>query len=332
DDLKKLSTTLRDDAHTGYWLGLILTSLLTMVSIVFGILIARQILHQVGGEPVEVMRITQEVANGNLGVRFGNMEHATGIYESIHDMVNKLRETVGNVRQVAETLVSESDQVSSSAMAVSEGATEQAASVEETSSAMEEMTSSIEHNLDNASATEKMAISVAESAQQSSTAVIQAVDAMKQIASKIGIIEEIARQTNLLALNAAIEAARAGEHGKGFAVVAAEVRKLAERSQFAAGEINTISKNSVHIAVTAGELLNKLTPEIHKTSDLVKEIVSSSREQSQGASQINLAIQQLDQVIQQNAAIAEEMASSAQSLTSEAQDLLTSISYFKLEG
>ncbi len=68
---------------------------------------------------------------------------------------------------------------------------------------------------------------------------------MKEIAGKISIIEEIARQTNLLALNAAIEAARAGEHGKGFAVVAAEVGKLAERSQKAAGEISELSGSSV---------------------------------------------------------------------------------------
>lgn len=96
---------------------------------------------------------------------------------------------------------------------------------------------------------------------------------MRQISEKIQVINEISRQTNLLALNAAIEAARAGEQGKGFAVVAAEVRKLAERSQSAASEIITLTKNSVSVAEDAGKLLEQIVPEIRKQRILFRKSV-----------------------------------------------------------
>jgi methyl-accepting chemotaxis protein len=194
---------------------------------------------------------------------------------------------------------------------------------------MEEMASNIKQNADNATQTEKIARQSASDAQASGEAVGRAVDAMQTIAEKITIVQEIARQTDLLALNAAVEAARAGEHGKGFAVVASEVRKLAERSQAAAAEIGTVSSQTVKVAREAGEMLEKLVPDIKKTAELVAEISAACREQDIGSDQINQAIQQLDKVTQQNASASEQMSATSEELAAQAEQLQTSIAYFR---
>jgi len=204
--------------------------------------------------------------------------------------------------------------------------------VEESSASMEEMSAAINQNADNARQTESLARKAADDAKESGEAMAKTVTAMRDIASKISIIEEIARQTDLLALNAAIEAARAGEQGRGFAVVASEVRKLAERSQAAAAEINTLSASSLGVAERAGTLLEKLVPDILRTSELVQEIAASSLEQGSGASQVNRALQQLDQVVQQNASASEELASTAEELSSQAEQLQATISFFRLDS
>jgi len=111
--------------------------------------------------------------------------------------------------------------------------------------------------------------------------------------------------------------------------VAAEVRKLAERSQKAAGEINQLSGTTVKVSERAGEMLEKLVPDIQKTAELVQEITAASKEQDTGSEQINKALQQLEKVIQQNASAAEEMASTTEELTGQADQLITALGFFR---
>jgi len=282
----------------------------------------------------EALGVANSLAQGDLTISVvSNSKDETGqMMAAISNMVDKLKHVVGDVMSASDNVASGSQELSSTAQQLSQGATEQAASAEEVSSSMEEMTSSIKQNSDNSSQTEKIAVKSAADAKEGGKAVTETVAAMKEIATKISIIEEIARQTNLLALNAAIEAARAGEHGKGFAVVASEVRKLAERSQAAAGEISTLSSRSVQIAETAGDMLTRMVPDIQRTAELVQEISASSREQDTGAEQINKAIQQLDMVIQQNASASEEMASTSEELSGQAEQLKDSISFFRIDS
>jgi methyl-accepting chemotaxis protein len=278
-----------------------------------------------------VTLVAKEIATGNLQVEVRPRSGRDELMVALDAMVRRLTAVVQGVKGASEHLTSGAQELASASETISQGATEQASSIEEISSSMEEMGSNIRQNADNAGQTEKIALKAAADAKEGGEAVARTVEAMKQIAGKVTIIGEISRQTNLLALNAAIEAARAGEHGKGFAVVASEVRKLAERSQKAAGEITEVSASSVAVAERAGALLSRILPDVQRTSELVQEISAASREQDTGASQITKAIQQLDQVIQQNASGAEETNATAEELTGQARQLQEMIGFFRVE-
>jgi methyl-accepting chemotaxis protein len=318
------------DAFASSVTTIVVTLLLAAVilSVIVSIFITRSITNPIN----EAVGVSNKLAVGDLTLEIAvKSNDETGqLLRSMKSMVEKLRNVVVDVKGASDNVASGSQQLSAGAEQMSQGTTEQAASAEEASSSVEEMNATIKQNADNAQQTEKIALKSAADATESGKAVSETVGAMKEIAGKISIIEEIARQTNLLALNAAIEAARAGEHGKGFAVVASEVRKLAERSQSAAGEISQLSTTSVEVAEKAGQMLAKLVPDIQKTAELVQEISAASREQTTGADQINSAIQQLNQVIQQNAGAAEEMSSTAEELSSQAEQLQGSISFFRV--
>ncbi|WP_432735607.1 methyl-accepting chemotaxis protein [Maridesulfovibrio sp. FT414] len=281
----------------------------------------------------EVTEQTNSMANGDFTNRLKVDRHdeVGKVKDSLNTMMESVTHVIESVIQATSSVSTGSSELSDAAQSLADGAASQASSIQEVASTMEEMTSSIKQNAENSNKTEAIARQAAVDAQESGKALSQALEALTKIADKILVIDDIARQTNLLALNAAIEAARAGEHGKGFAVVASEVRKLAERSGKAAVEIITISNSSSTVANLAEQKLAALVPEIQKTAEYVQEIAAASREQGEGASQVNTALQELDNVIQQNASAAEQIAATTKELSDQADELAEETAFFKIK-
>ena len=333
DKIQKDMTTDKETSDRDYASSRNLLIGLTLISILLSIGLVLWLIININRGITNAIDITKALATGDLtkDVQVTSRDEIGELIGYMKNMIQSLKDVIVNVMTASDNVASGSQEMSATSEQMSQGATEQSASAEQASSSMEQMSANIKQNSDNAQQTERIAMQAAEDAEKGGVAVQETVGAMKQIADKIIIIEEIARQTNMLALNAAIEAARAGEHGKGFAVVADAVRKLAERSQSAAGEISNLSTSSVQIAEEAGTMLTKIVPDIRKTAELVQEINAASGEQNSGADQINQALQQLDQVIQQNASASEEMAATAEELAAQAEQLQDAISFFKLD-
>ena len=307
-------------------------SLLVVIFVVVVLFLSR-LGNNIAGSLSDNTVKTIKLASGDLTANFchsGGESEIAILNNSMADMKNTLADIVRSIAESANAIAVAAGEMNKASMQMSASTNEQAASAEEISSAIGEMASSIEQNSQNAAKTESIAGSTAKYIVECSQAAEKTVNTMTEIAEKISVINDIAFQTNILALNAAVEAARAGEHGKGFAVVAAEVRKLAEKCAVAARDIDAVSADGVNIAKITGEVFSKMLPEIKRTTVLVQEIATASREQASGGAQINTAVQRFNDGIQQVATISEEVASNSQNLLQQADRLQDVIKFFKV--
>jgi methyl-accepting chemotaxis protein len=255
---------------------------------------------------------------------------------SITGPINRI---IANLADGANDVETAANELSSSSNTLAEGATENAASLEQTSAALEELSSMTKRNSDNAGEANSLMLQTTEAVGLAEKSMLNVTSAMEQIAVSgheigkiIKTIDEIAFQTNLLALNAAVEAARAGEAGAGFAVVADEVRNLAIRSADAAKNTATLIATTISNISSGSQMVQSTSENFHnvamnsdKVAQLISEVAEASREQSQGISQISVAMGEMDKVTQTNSASAEDSANAATQLSGQAEQLLAAV-------
>lgn len=332
-------------------------SMLTLAfGLVSGLVIAAFTIRSITGPLGEMQSLITHAANnkdftGSIQVRsmdeVGSTAHAfNGMLRALQDSLNELRRNIVQVDDASTTLAQAACQAAHASSETSESSSSMAASVEELSVSVTSVSDHTREALVLAnkageySETGGAVIGAAVAAMADIAVQVRNVGATitelgthtERISSVVQVIKDVADQTNLLALNAAIEAARAGEQGRGFAVVADEVRKLAERTTKATGEIagmigdiQSRSKSAVTAMEDTIERLESSSEQAGKAGESIEAIRGANSEVQRVFADINEAMHEqgaasydIAQKVERVAQASEESSASVSATSEEA--------------
>ncbi len=333
------------DAQLAITIFLSLMGGVIVVGVVAAFIITRSITKPVS----KLIGFAEEISQGNLAATAVAYEGR----DEIGVLTNTLNEMRSNLQKMALAVTEAVAIVSSSSQEMSAGAHETSVSVEELASTANQFAGAVDRLSSNAQDMSASAAKTSELSQQGAVEIGRTVRTMTEINEVVGalaadirdlgqqseeigqivtLITGIADQTNLLALNAAIEAARAGEQGRGFAVVAEEVRKLAEQSARAAGEITelihqvrdsaqrsvqnaaeggTKVQQGMDVVTRSGEMFGEITDVIEILVREIGEVATATQQLAAGAEEMGATTEQQSASVQQMASTAQKVSEAA---------------------